>query len=118
LECWAYSIGLREETRRDTGPWIEDDNQRLEQWGRDVYMADFEDSTPPLDGDRPGTVEPERRGHRTIEYRGPDGRSYRFELEDRTLVWSRGLHLKGIILIASRVISASFFDYGLYLFHM
>src|SRR2546422_11438418 len=55
----------------------------------------------------------------TIENRRRDCRSYRLNSKTATLVVRpRGLHLKeSHVLVASRLISASFFDYGLYLFH-
>jgi len=88
--------------------------------GADVYMADFEDShSPTWTGTVQGQLNLRDAVNGTIEYRGPDGRSYRLNSKTATLVVRpRGLHLKeNHVLIASRVISASFFDYGLYLFH-
>src|SRR2546428_244390 len=88
--------------------------------GADVYMADFEDShSPTWTGTIQGQLNLRDAVNGTIEYRGPDGRSYRLNSKTATLVVRpRGLHLKeNHVLIASRPISASFFDYGLYLFH-
>src|SRR5438876_7936346 len=88
--------------------------------GADVYMADFEDShSPTWTGTIQGQLNLRDAVNETIEYRGPDGRSYRLNSKTATLVVRpRGLHLKeNHVLIASRLISASFFDYGLYLFH-
>ena len=88
--------------------------------GADVYMADFEDShSPTWTGTVQGQLNLRDAVNGTIEYRGPDGRSYRLNSKTATLVVRpRGLHLKeNHVLIASHPISASFFDYGLYLFH-
>src|SRR5207245_3562427 len=88
--------------------------------GADVYRADFEDShSPTWTGTVQGQLNLRDAVNGTIEYRGPDGRPYRLNSKTATLVVRpRGLHLKeSHVLIASRLISASFFDYGLYLFH-
>src|SRR3989442_7204126 len=89
--------------------------------GADVYMADFEDShSPTWTGTVQGQLNLRDAVNGTIEYRGPDGRSYRLNSKTATLfVGLRGLHLKeNNVLIASRLISASFFVYGLELFDM
>jgi malate synthase len=88
--------------------------------GADVYMADFEDShSPTWTGTVQGQLNLRDAVNGTIEYKGPDGRSYRLNSKTATLVVRpRGLHLKeNHVLIGSRPIPASIFDYGLYLFH-
>ncbi len=88
--------------------------------GAKVYMADFEDAhSPTWVGTIAGQVNLWDAVRRRIEYRSPDGRDYR--LNDRTatlMVRPRGWHLlERHVRRRERPISASLFDYGLFLFH-
>ena len=88
--------------------------------GADVYMADFEDShSPTWDGTIQGQVNLRDAVDRTIRYTGPDGREYKLGEKLATLMMRpRGLHLiEKHVLIASRPVPASLFDYGLFLYH-
>ncbi len=88
--------------------------------GANVFMADFEDSnTPTWDNCIQGQINLIDAVNKTISYISPDGKSYK--LTDKTAVLfvrPRGLHLnEKHILINDSVISASLFDFALYLFH-
>ena len=88
--------------------------------GAKVFMADFEDAhSPTWVGTVAGQVNLWDAVRRRIEYQGPDGREYR--LKDRTatlMVRPRGWHLEERHLERQgRPISASLFDFGLFLFH-
>jgi malate synthase len=88
--------------------------------GADVFMADFEDSNAPTwENCIEGQVNLQDAVRRTISYVSPDGKQYR--LNDRTatlMVRPRGWHLdEKHVLVEGRPISASLFDFGLYLFH-
>ena len=88
--------------------------------GADVYMADFEDShSPTWEGTVQGQVSLRDAVDRTIRYIGPDGREYKLGEKLATLMMRpRGLHLiEKHVLIASRPVPASLFDYGLFLYH-
>src|SRR2546425_3577932 len=88
--------------------------------GADVYMADFEDShSPTWRGTLQGQVNLRDAIDRTITYTGPDGREYKLGEKVATLMMRpRGLHLiEKHILIGSRPVPASLFDYGLFLYH-
>ncbi len=65
------------------------------------------------------TAQCARRSARTIEYDSPEGKAYR--LNERTAVLCvrpRGWHLvEKHVLIDGRPVSASLFDFGLFLFH-
>jgi malate synthase len=88
--------------------------------GAQIFMADFEDSLSPswrnvIDGQR-NCIDAVRG---TIAFESPEGKDYR--LGDRVatlLVRPRGWHLTDKHLtIEGEPISASLFDFGLYLFH-
>ena len=88
--------------------------------GADVFMADFEDSLSPtwnnvIEGQR-NLLDAVRR---TIELTTPDGKSYRLNDQIATLmVRPRGWHLdEKHVLVDGEPISASLFDFGLYLDH-
>ncbi|MGD0250578.1 MAG: malate synthase A [Thermoplasmata archaeon] len=88
--------------------------------GAKVFMADFEDShSPTWVGTVAGQVNLWDAVRRRIDYQSPDGRGYR--LKDRTatlMVRPRGWHLEERhVQREGRPISASLFDYGLFLFH-
>ena len=88
--------------------------------GARVFMADFEDAHSPTWG---GTIHGQANlidaVRRRIEYRAPDGRPYRLHDETATLmVRPRGLHLiERHVTLGGRPVAASFFDFGLYVFH-
>lgn len=88
--------------------------------GADVFMADFEDALSPtwnnlLEGQQ-NLMDAVRR---TIELVTPDGKSYRLNDQTATLmVRPRGWHLsEKHVLVDGEPISASLFDFGLYLYH-
>jgi malate synthase A len=88
--------------------------------GAKVFMADFEDSCSPtwhnlLDGQR-NLFDAVRR---TIEHRSPDGKQYRLDEKTATLVVRpRGWHmLETRVLVDARPMSASLFDFAIYLWH-
>ena len=88
--------------------------------GAKVWMADFEDATSP-------TWENVILGQKylrdaldgRLDYTAPDGRQYKVGAELPTImVRPRGWHLPECHLrIGGRAVSASLFDFGLYLFH-
>jgi malate synthase len=88
--------------------------------GASVFMADFEDANSP-------TWENMIQGHlnlrdaieRTISLTTPDGKKYRLNEQTAVLfVRPRGWHLdEKHALMDERPVSASFFDFGLFLFH-
>ncbi len=88
--------------------------------GARVFMADFEDANSPtwnnvIAGQRNLIDALEH----TIHFEGPDGRSYRLDEEIATLlVRPRGWHLdEKHVIVDGAPISASLFDFGLYMFH-
>jgi malate synthase len=88
--------------------------------GARVFMADFEDANSPTwSNNLDGHVNLIDAIEGTIEFVGPDGRQYR--LDARTaylLVRPRGWHMQEKhMLIDGEAISASLFDFGLYVFH-
>jgi malate synthase len=88
--------------------------------GARMFMADFEDSlSPTWRNVVEGQVNLVDAIERTIEFEGPDGRSYRLNDEVATLlVRPRGWHLpEKHVLVDGEPVSASLFDFGLYFFH-
>jgi malate synthase len=88
--------------------------------GARVYMADFEDAHAPtwaatLEG-QSNLVDAVRR---EIEFVAPDGRRYALNGRTATLmVRPRGWHLdERHVTVDERPLSASLFDYGVYLYH-
>jgi malate synthase len=88
--------------------------------GAHVFMADCEDATSPtwrnvVDGQR-NLMDAVRR---TIRFTNPDGRVYALNERTATLVVRpRGWHLpEKHVFLDGEPISASLFDFGLYLFH-
>jgi malate synthase len=88
--------------------------------GADGFMADFEDANAPtwhnmVDGHR--NLRDAIDG--TISYRDSDGRRYELGANPATLlVRPRGWHLpERHLLVDSEPVSASLFDFGLYVFH-
>ena len=88
--------------------------------GAKVFMADFEDAlSPTWDNVTAGQVNCRDAIRRTIEFHNPDGRIYKLNETTATLVVRpRGWHLvEKHLLIDGEPISASLFDFGLYMFH-
>ena len=88
--------------------------------GAKVFMADFEDSnTPNWFNTIDGQINLIDAHERTITFENPEGK--RYELEDETatlLVRPRGWHLdEKHVLVDGEAISASIFDFGMYMFH-
>ena len=87
--------------------------------GAKVFMADFEDAlSPTWDNVIAGQINCSDAIRRTIEFHNPDGRVYTLNDEVATLlVRPRGWHLtEKHVLVDGEEISASLFDYGLYMF--
>src|ERR671931_178360 len=88
--------------------------------GANVFMADFEDAhTPTWQNMVEGQINLIDAIERTIEFENPDGRSYRLNDEVATLlVRPRGWHLlERHFDVDGAAVSASLFDFGLYVFH-
>ena len=87
--------------------------------GAKVFMADFEDAlSPTWENVIAGQINCSDAIRRTIEFRNPDGRSYRLNDTVATLlIRPRGWHLtEKHVIVDGEPISASLFDAGLYLF--
>ena len=88
--------------------------------GASVYMADFEDANTPT---WRNLVEGQRNLSdaidRTIEFRNPDGKTYKLNRDTATLVVRpRGWHLdEKHFLVGGVPIAGALFDFGLYMFH-
>jgi len=88
--------------------------------GASVFMADFEDALSPtwpnVTQGQANLIEAVRR---RLEFQGEDGRAYRLNDQIATLlVRPRGWHLvEKHVTVDGAPISASLFDFGLYLFH-
>nr|BFE71242.1 hypothetical protein GCM10020092_045430 [Actinoplanes digitatis] len=88
--------------------------------GAKVWMADFEDATAPTwDNVVSGQRNLRDALDGKLDYTAPDGRQYRVGDELPTvMVRPRGWHLPEChVRIGGRAVSASLFDFGLYLFH-
>jgi malate synthase len=88
--------------------------------GANVFMADFEDANSPTWSNlMQGHINLRDAIERTISYASPDGKEYR--LQERTavlMVRPRGWHLEEKhALVDGEPVSASLFDFGLYLCH-
>jgi malate synthase len=88
--------------------------------GAQVFMADFEDSTAPTWRNLiEGQVNLRDAVRRKISFASPEGKQY--QLNEKTAVLfvrPRGWHLpEKHVLIQGQPMSASLFDFGLYLFH-
>ncbi|HKT22145.1 MAG TPA: malate synthase A, partial [Nitrososphaerales archaeon] len=88
--------------------------------GASTYMADFEDSQSPTWRESVGgqlNLRDAVRG--TISYVSPEGKAYALGERPSTLiVRPRGLHLtENHMLVDGAAVSASFFDFGLFLYH-
>ncbi|MBK9062646.1 MAG: malate synthase A [Acidobacteria bacterium] len=88
--------------------------------GACVFMADFEDSLAPTWANVvQGQQNLKDAVRRTIAFTSPEGKEYRLAPEIATLlVRPRGWHLpEKHVLVDGAPLSASLFDFGLYLFH-
>lgn len=88
--------------------------------GANVFMADCEDAlSPTWANEVQGQINLKDAVRRTIEFHNPDGRVYQLNEETATLlVRPRGWHLEERhMLVDGEAVSASLFDFGLYLFH-
>ena len=88
--------------------------------GASTYMADFEDShAPTWDGTIQGQINLRDAVAGSIEFRSPEGKSYRLADRIATLiVRPRGWHLvEKHVLVDGRPVSGSLFDFGLFFFH-
>jgi malate synthase len=88
--------------------------------GASTYMADFEDSqSPTWNGTVQGQVNLADVVDRSIRYVSPEGKVYALNGTTATLiVRPRGLHLREKhVLSGGEPVSASLFDFGLFLYH-
>ncbi len=88
--------------------------------GAKVFMADFEDSLAPTwENVIAGQINCSDAIRRTIEFHNPDGRVYKLNDQIATLlIRPRGWHLvEKHVTVDGEPISASLFDFGLYVFH-
>ncbi len=87
--------------------------------GAKVFMADFEDAlSPTWENVIQGQINCSDAIRRTIEFHNPDGRVYTLNDTVATLlIRPRGWHLvEKHVLVDGEAISASLFDFGLYMF--
>ncbi|MCX6045320.1 MAG: malate synthase A [Chloroflexi bacterium] len=87
--------------------------------GAKVFMADFEDSLAPTwENVIAGQINCSDAIRRTIEFHNPDGRVYKLNEQIATLlIRPRGWHLvEKHVTVDGESISASLFDFGLYVF--
>ena len=88
--------------------------------GANVFMADFEDANcPTWSNNLLGQINLRDAVRKTISFTSPEGKEYRLGAKLATLlVRPRGWHLvEKHMLVDGQPISASLFDFGLYLFH-
>jgi malate synthase len=88
--------------------------------GANVFMADFEDATSPTWANLiEGQANLRDAIRRTIEFTGPEGKSYRLNPTIATLLARpRGWHLdEAHVRVDGAAMSGSLFDFGLYFFH-
>ncbi|UQU68184.1 malate synthase A [Couchioplanes caeruleus] len=88
--------------------------------GAKVWMADFEDATAPTwENVITGQLNLRDALDGTLDYTAPDGREYKVgDTIPTIMVRPRGWHLPECHLrIGGRAVSASLFDFGMYLFH-
>lgn len=88
--------------------------------GADVFMADFEDSlSPTWENVIAGQLNLIDAVNKKISYQNPDGKEYLLKDNIATLmVRPRGFHLiEKHCTLHGKPVSASFFDFALYLFH-
>jgi malate synthase len=85
--------------------------------GAKTYMADFEDShCPTWSNTIDGQINLRDAVNRTIEFKNPEGKTYRLNDQTATLiVRPRGWHLvEKHVLVDGRPVSGSLFDFGLF----
>lgn len=88
--------------------------------GAKAFMADFEDANSPTwENTIQGQINLRDAIRGTIEFTNPDGKEYRLKQQIATLmVRPRGWHLEEKhVMLGGKPISASLFDFGLYLYH-
>jgi len=88
--------------------------------GAKVFMADFEDAlSPGWSNIIQGQINLLDAVRKTIRFEGPEGKAYQLKDEAATLlVRPRGWHLtEKHVWVDGQPISASLFDFGLYLYH-
>ena len=88
--------------------------------GANCFMADFEDANSPTwENNIRGQINLRDAVAETIAFSSPDGKQYRLNEETATLlVRPRGWHLEERhAVLDGQPLSASLFDFGLYLFH-
>ncbi len=91
--------------------------------GANVFMADFEDSlSPTWENITAGHVALQAALRRSLQFTNEQGKTYRLNDEENKLaaliVRPRGWHLpEPRFLVDSTAMSASLFDFGLYLYH-
>lgn len=88
--------------------------------GAKCFMADLEDAhSPHWKATVEGQINLREAVNRTLSYTSPDGQAYQLNQQLATLiVRPRGWHLEEKHLsVDGRLVSAAFFDFGLYLFH-
>jgi malate synthase len=88
--------------------------------GANVFMADFEDSNSPTwRNNIEGQLNLTEAVRGTIEFESPEGKQYRLNANPAVLfVRPRGWHLvEKHVRVGQNAISASLFDFGLFLFH-
>lgn len=88
--------------------------------GAKMFMADFEDANSPTwENTIQGQINMRDAVNKTISFVSPEGKSYALKEQTATLiVRPRGWHMvEKHVLIDGQPISASLFDFGLFLFH-
>ncbi|GAA2688867.1 malate synthase A [Actinoplanes palleronii] len=116
----APAADLRDRRVEITGPPERKMTINALNSGAKVWMADFEDSTSPTwENVILGQVNLKDALDSRLSYTAPDGRLYQVGAHLPTvMVRPRGWHLPECHLrIGGRAVSASLFDFGLYLFH-
>jgi len=116
----APAADLRDRRVEITGPPERKMTINALNSGARVWMADFEDSTSPTwENVVLGQLNLKDALDGTLSYTAPDGRLYQIGAQLPTImVRPRGWHLPECHLrIGGRAVSASLFDFGLYLFH-
>ena len=88
--------------------------------GADMFMADFEDANSPTFANMiQGHINLRDAIERTAEFTSPEGKRYKLNDSVATLlIRPRGWHLvEKHVQVGGEAISASLFDFGLYVFH-
>jgi malate synthase len=116
----APAAGLTDRRVEITGPPERKMTVNALNSGAKVWMADFEDATAPTwDNVVLGQLNLRNALDRKIDFTAADGKEYKVGDELPTImVRPRGWHLPEChVRIGGRAVSASLFDFGLYLFH-